>query len=76
MITPPRHPTNYADRNLDCQEAIESRVIAIIDDARAAGWSIHDITLALTDLADNLMLQARANEATDCQISELLRKDQ
>lgn len=59
MITPPRHGTDYPDRNLDCQEALESRVIALIDEAKAAGWTMPDITVALVELADNLMLQAR-----------------
>lgn len=74
MITPPRYSTDYPDRNLDCQKALESRVIALIDDARVAGWNTADITVALVELAGNLMLQAHAIEETDRQIAETRRR--
>lgn len=73
-MKPPRLPHDYPDRHLDCQEALESRVIAIIDDGRSAGWSVSDITVALISLADNLMLAAAANEDTDRQIADALKR--
>jgi len=45
-------------------------VISLIDDGKAAGWSISDITTALVALADNLMLADQANADTDRQIAE------
>lgn len=68
----PRLPTTYPDRHIDCQEALESRVIAIIDDGKAAGWSVADITTALVALADNVMLADAANGETERQIAEAL----
>jgi hypothetical protein len=70
----PRLLGPYPDRSLDCQEALESRVIAIIDDGKAAGWSIADITTALIALADNQMLADQANADTDRQIAAALAR--
>lgn len=66
----PRRENDYPDRHLECQEDLEARVIAIIDEGREAGWSVHDITTALVALADNLMLADGANADTDRQIAE------
>lgn len=73
-MKPPRKPHAYPDRHLECQEALESRVIAMIDDAKAAGWSIEDITAALVSLADNAMLSHAANGDTDRQIAAALAR--
>ena len=70
----PRLPTDYLDRHLECQEVLEQRVIAIIDDGKAAGWSTRDVTTALIALADNLMLADEANKQTDRDIAEALRR--
>jgi hypothetical protein len=70
----PRLLGHYPDRNLECQEALESRVIAIIDEGKAAGWSISDITTALIALADNQMLADQANADTDRQIAAALAR--
>jgi len=73
-MKPPRLSTDYPDRHLECQEAFEPRVIALIDDGKAAGWSTRDITTALIALADNLMLADEANKQTDRDIAEALRR--
>ena len=70
----PRLPADYPDRHLECQEALETRVISIIDNGKAAGWSTRDITTALVALADNLMLADEANKQTDLDIAEALRR--
>lgn len=70
----PRQAGLYPDRHLECQEALESRVIAIIDEGKAAAWSIADITTALIALADNQMLADQANADTDRQIAEALAR--
>jgi hypothetical protein len=73
-MKPPRHPQGHPDRHLECQEALESRLVAIIDDGKAAGWSIAEITTAIIDLADNLMLADAANRQTDRDIEEALKR--
>jgi hypothetical protein len=70
----PRLPVRYPDRHLDCQEALESSVIAIINDGQAVGWSIADVTTALIAVADNLMLADAANRETDRDIDEALKR--
>lgn len=70
----PRLPADYPDRHLECQEVLEPSVIALIDDGKAAGWSMRDITTALIALADNLMLSDEANKQTDRDIAEALRR--
>lgn len=49
-------------------------MIAIIDEGKAAGWSTRDITTALIALADNLMLAEEANEQTNRDIEEAIRR--
>lgn len=73
-MKPPRLPTAYPDRHLECQEALEARVIAIIDEGKAAGWTTRDITTALIALADNLMLSEAANNQTDRDIEAALKR--
>lgn len=70
----PRLPGPYPDRHIECQETIEASVIAIIDEGKAAGWSIADVTAALSALADNLMLADAANGETDRQIAAAIAR--
>ena len=39
MLKRPRHEGDYADRGLDCQEALESEVLSLIDRAMSSGWT-------------------------------------
>lgn len=68
----PRASGPYPDRPIECQEALEARVIALIDEGLAAGWSTQDLTFALSELADNLMLADMANAETKRQIEVAL----
>lgn len=73
-MKPPRHPLGNPDRHLECQEALEARIIAVIDEGKAAGWSIADITTATIAVADNLMLADAANRKVDEEIEAALRR--
>lgn len=48
--------------------------MTIIDDGRAAGWSISDVTTALIALADNAMLADAANRQTGRDIDDALKR--
>ena len=61
MPTSPRFPARHPDRHIDCQEILEDRILTIVDDARAAGWWVEEIAVALVELADNMVLVHRAN---------------
>jgi len=65
MLKPPRFPVRYPNRHIDCQEILEDRVTTIVDDARAAGWSVEEIAIALLELADNMVLGHTANASME-----------
>ncbi|WP_430256565.1 hypothetical protein [Neorhizobium sp. DAR64872/K0K18] len=61
-ITPPK--PGSSDRFIDCQEAIETRVHQIVEDAYIAGWeNPSEVLAAIIEIADNLALQYGENEA-------------
>ena len=70
----PRHPPGNPDRHLECQESLEGKVLAILNDGRAAGWTTAEITTALIDLADHIMLADAANRQVDKDIDAALRR--
>lgn len=71
----PRLPADHPDQCIECQEAIESSVADLIAEATAAGWDLDCVTAAIVEVADNLRLQAHANDETDERIDEIKRKD-
>ena len=60
-MKPPRHPTPYPDRLLDCEEAMEADLLALLDRAEAAGWSRAEAVVALISLCENTQLGDEAN---------------
>lgn len=51
------------DRFADCQEAIETRVRNIIEDAYVAGWDHGEVLVAIVEVADRMALMLGENEA-------------
>jgi hypothetical protein len=70
----PRLPPDHPDRFLECEEMLEARLVAILDRAREMGWSQDEVAGAVTELAFNYVLRERANEETDRQIAEAMRR--
>jgi hypothetical protein len=54
----------YENRLLDCEEALEGRFLEMMDEAYDNGWNAAEVAVALTNLADNLILKLMANEET------------
>ncbi|WP_192183282.1 hypothetical protein [Mesorhizobium amorphae] len=56
MIQQPRHQSDYADRDIDCQEAMEPGFQAIVDCMLEAGWARGEVMRSLRQLiaADNM----------------------
>lgn len=52
MIKPPND--NPRDDDLECQQALESSFLALIDEAVPAGWPRRLVLESLGDLAENL----------------------
>lgn len=74
MLKRPRHEGDYADRGLDCQEALESEVLSLIDRAMSSGWTEAEALAAICDLADNLMLARLEHERLSAVIAGLLKR--
>lgn len=70
MITPPRLPANHPDQNIECQEALEDELSALIERAEAVGWKLDDITAAVIALADAYWHKRRESDATESAIAE------
>jgi hypothetical protein len=60
-IAPPRRPHRYPDRDIDCQQAMEDEMQAVIERMQQAGWDFGEIERAAKML---LWAQRRALEET------------
>ena len=69
-VKAPREEGDYPDRQLDCQEAIESKVQQLMEEVTRAGWSREEAAAALVEVADHQMLAAIANLKTERDISK------
>ncbi|MGY2991221.1 hypothetical protein [Mesorhizobium sp. URHB0026] len=76
MIDPPRHQDDhdYADRALDCQEAMEPGFQAIIDCMLEVGWTRGETLRALKRLiaADNMTQKENAKMEADLAIARAM----
>lgn len=55
MRQPPHDPT-HPDYQLDCEEALDLAVRALVDEAIVAGWKPEVVYAALASVADNQRL--------------------
>ena len=67
----PQKPGSYDDRNLDCQEALEDDIQELLGRATAAGWSMTEALVAVSDVADHLMIADQENRKVDARIAQL-----
>ena len=67
---PPFHP----QRIRECQDALAGAVTAVMDNAEAAGWTITEITIAISALADEIMLHEVDLEETNFILRDVLRR--
>jgi hypothetical protein len=65
----------HPGRLQECQDAIAGAVTKVMDDAEEAGWTIAEITLAISALADAIMLNEVDLEETNFILKELLKRD-
>ena len=73
-MKPPRLPADHPDSHLECEEALESRLTALMDRAREAGWHQEKVASAVIELAYNYVLRLNANAETDEQIALAVAK--
>lgn len=69
MIRPPKDKS--ADRFLDCQEAIETKLQELVAEAVEAGWGEQETLSAVIETAENLVLGAQANDDVMRQIRRM-----
>lgn len=55
-ITPPRRTSDHPDYRLECEEALDLTVRALVDETIVAGWKPETVYEALGSLADNQRL--------------------
>ncbi|RUU11316.1 hypothetical protein EOD08_32140 [Mesorhizobium sp. M6A.T.Ca.TU.002.02.2.1] len=74
MIGQPRRQGNYADREIDCQEAMEPGFQAIVDCMLEAGWIRGEIMRSLKRLiaADNMTQKENAKVEAKLQIARAM----
>lgn len=70
----PTLPAFHPDRLRECQDAIAGAMTAVMDNAEAAGWTIAEVTVAMTALADEVMLHEVDLEETNFLIRGVLRR--
>ncbi|TIU00758.1 MAG: hypothetical protein E5W55_02070 [Mesorhizobium sp.] len=68
MIDAPRYNCEYADREIDCQEAMEPGFQAIVDCMLEAGWERGEIMRSLRRLiaADNMAPNCSSSRTRNC----------
>ena len=71
-IDPPTLPIFHPDRAIECQDSIAGALTKLIDDAEGMGWHVNEITAAITDLADSIMLQDVDIEETNYILRDIL----
>ncbi|MER8755158.1 hypothetical protein NKH69_05695 [Mesorhizobium sp. M0976] len=76
MITPPRRQGEYADREIDCQEAMEPGFQAIVECMSDAGWSRGEIMRSLRRLvaADNMTQKENAKVEAQLAIARAMMR--
>ncbi|TIR19437.1 MAG: hypothetical protein E5X33_20120 [Mesorhizobium sp.] len=74
MISAPRHDRDYADREVDCQEAMEPGFQAIVDCMLEAGWQRGEVMRSLRRLiaADNMTQKENAKVEAELAIARAM----
>ncbi|MDG4890020.1 MULTISPECIES: hypothetical protein [unclassified Mesorhizobium] len=74
MISAPRHEGEYADREVDCQEAMEPGFQVIVDCMLAAGWARGEIMRSVRRLiaADNMTQKENARVETELALARAM----
>lgn len=67
-IAPPKRPDDYADRNIDCQFAMEPAFQELLRQAEAAGWTEDDVAYATLELAGHNIKGIMADRQTEKQV--------
>jgi len=77
MISRPRREGDYADREIDCQEAMEPGFQAIVGCMLEAGWTRGEVMRSLRRLiaADNMTQKENARAETELAIARAMLRE-
>jgi hypothetical protein len=64
----------YPDRFLQCREAMAGAFVDVAMAAVKAGWKLEEVSAAMVELADHMMLGLIANRDLDRDLSILRRR--
>lgn len=67
----PRKLGPYADRDIDCQEAMEAGLMTLVDRAEVAGWLRIEAYAALVELIEHQAMADQARELSTETIDRL-----
>lgn len=73
-VEPPTLPPFHLDRIRECQDSLAGAMTAVMDNAEAAGWTIAESTIAISALADEVMLYEVDIEETNFLLREILKR--
>lgn len=51
----PKHPGDYPDRDIDCQEAVSDEIVSLIEAAKNAKWSELEAAEAIAQVASGIV---------------------
>ncbi|MBX5130784.1 hypothetical protein HJB53_30300 [Rhizobium lentis] len=71
MITKPKQLTPYADRDLDCQAALESTFNQVLHLAEQYGWDRSEAAQAIQELAYSRLAAEEENRLTTLTVAQL-----
>lgn len=74
MIAKPRKDETYADRDLDCQMAMEDHFKDLIEAAERSGWTREEAISAVAELARNQTSADHENDVTNLAILNALMR--
>lgn len=73
-IKRPALPPFHSERMGECEDAIADVIATLMDEAEISGWTIAEICMALTNLADEAILNEVDIEQTNFLMRELTAK--
>lgn len=73
-IEGPRQPSDYPERPLDCEAAMEHAFLQIMNCAMKSGWADIEAVSAINSLADHFLLSQQANAETEAAVQAVLKR--
>lgn len=73
-IDPPSLPAFHRERLRECEDAISGALTKMMDDAEERGWTIAEICLAISSIADSVMLHEVDLEETNFYLRDLISR--